>query len=271
MEAAAGIGHGKVFHRVGEELARSRWSGQAPWDALTTLADEVGVPRTGRPGRHHAPVRRAPRCTATLRAHPRRCAPPCTSRARRTSCPNGWWCPASLLGVVFIALLVTARLRLLTSLTSAYNPTQPREETHVDRPPCETTFLLIKAWLDLAPRRALGSVSAEQAVITAAAVVLRSPSRSAPRSPRTPRAGSPPSVNAGVGEGSQVLPRRRAAVPRRSSWSSWSLLLLILFSGVQGGVLPPAHRAGDGPGGRPRSRPPERHPRLGNLRSDWRS
>ncbi len=44
MEVAAGIGHSWVFRRIGEELARSRWSGQPPWDALTTLADDLGVP-----------------------------------------------------------------------------------------------------------------------------------------------------------------------------------------------------------------------------------
>ena len=45
MEVAAGIGHSWVFRRVGEELARSRWSGQAPWDALTALAAAVAADR----------------------------------------------------------------------------------------------------------------------------------------------------------------------------------------------------------------------------------
>jgi hypothetical protein len=42
MEAAAEIGDSWVFRRLGEELARSRWSGQAPWEALHGLADELG-------------------------------------------------------------------------------------------------------------------------------------------------------------------------------------------------------------------------------------
>lgn len=44
MELAAQVGRNWVFRRVGEELARSRWSGVAPWDALHALADELGLP-----------------------------------------------------------------------------------------------------------------------------------------------------------------------------------------------------------------------------------
>ncbi len=44
MEQAAEVGDSWVFQRIGEELARSRWSGVAPWDALHALADELGLP-----------------------------------------------------------------------------------------------------------------------------------------------------------------------------------------------------------------------------------
>jgi len=44
MENAAQIGDSWVFRRLREELGRSRWSGQAPWDALSSLADELGLP-----------------------------------------------------------------------------------------------------------------------------------------------------------------------------------------------------------------------------------
>lgn len=44
LENAAEIGDSWVFQRLREELGRSRWSGQAPWDALTSLADELGLP-----------------------------------------------------------------------------------------------------------------------------------------------------------------------------------------------------------------------------------
>ncbi|MGB8021967.1 MAG: type II secretion system F family protein [Candidatus Nanopelagicales bacterium] len=119
MEIAAGIGHSWVFRRVGEELARSRWSGQAPWDALTELADDLGVPELADladimrlSGEEGAQV------YATLRAR---------STAMRTAMLTGeqgkanevserMVVPGSLLGAVFIALLVTpALLRLLTS------------------------------------------------------------------------------------------------------------------------------------------------------------
>lgn len=44
LQNAAQIGDSWVFQRLREELGRSRWSGEAPWDALTELADELGLP-----------------------------------------------------------------------------------------------------------------------------------------------------------------------------------------------------------------------------------
>ena len=44
MELAAEVGDSWVFRRLSEELARSRWNGKAPWDALNALADELGLP-----------------------------------------------------------------------------------------------------------------------------------------------------------------------------------------------------------------------------------
>ncbi|WP_232550070.1 type II secretion system F family protein [Propioniciclava soli] len=44
MERAAQVGDSWVFRRLREELGRSRWSGQAPWDALDDLSDELGLP-----------------------------------------------------------------------------------------------------------------------------------------------------------------------------------------------------------------------------------
>lgn len=43
LEAAASVGSSWVFTRVSEELARSRWSGQPPWDALKELSDQLGI------------------------------------------------------------------------------------------------------------------------------------------------------------------------------------------------------------------------------------
>ena len=44
MEAAAEVGDSWVFSRLSEELARTRWSGQPPWEALHALGDELGLP-----------------------------------------------------------------------------------------------------------------------------------------------------------------------------------------------------------------------------------
>ena len=119
MEAAAGIGHSWVFTRLSEELARSRWSGEPPWHALTALAHELGLPELADladimrlSGEEGAQV------YATLRAR---------SSAMRTAILTGeqgkanevserMVVPGSLLGVVFIALLLTpALLRLFTA------------------------------------------------------------------------------------------------------------------------------------------------------------
>lgn len=119
MEVAAGIGHSWVFTRLSEELARSRWSGEPPWDALTALAQELGLPELADladimrlSGEEGAQV------YATLRAR---------SSAMRTAILTGeqgkanevserMVVPGSLLGVVFIALLLTpALLRLFTA------------------------------------------------------------------------------------------------------------------------------------------------------------
>jgi hypothetical protein len=43
MESAAAIGDSWPFRRITEELARSRWSGVAPWDALGRLAVGLGL------------------------------------------------------------------------------------------------------------------------------------------------------------------------------------------------------------------------------------
>lgn len=45
LEAAAAVGgQSWVFQRISQELARTRWSGVPPWDALSDLADELNLP-----------------------------------------------------------------------------------------------------------------------------------------------------------------------------------------------------------------------------------
>lgn len=47
MELAAEVGDSWVFQRLREELARARWSGTPPWDSLTELSVELGLPELG--------------------------------------------------------------------------------------------------------------------------------------------------------------------------------------------------------------------------------
>lgn len=113
MEASAEIGDSWVFMRLSEELSRSRWSGLPPWDALHALAEELGLPELDDfadimrlSGEEGASV------YATLRAR---------SGAMRTAMLNNELAeanavgermsiPGSLLGVVFMALLVAPSL-----------------------------------------------------------------------------------------------------------------------------------------------------------------
>ena len=119
MEAAAEVGDSWVFTRLSEELTRSRWSGLPPWDALHTLAEELGLPELDDfaaimrlSGEEGAGV------YATLRAR---------SAAMRTAMLNDELAqanavgermsmPGSLLGVIFMALLVApSLLRMFTN------------------------------------------------------------------------------------------------------------------------------------------------------------
>lgn len=117
MEVAAAIGDSWVFRRLREELAFSGWSGEAPWDALTRLAHELGVPELAEladiirlSGEEGAQIH------AQLRAR---------SAAMRTAMLNAelthantvgekMTIPMSILGLVFLLILVApAILRVL--------------------------------------------------------------------------------------------------------------------------------------------------------------
>jgi hypothetical protein len=120
MEAAAEVGDSWVFQRLNEELTRSRWSGLPPWEALHTLADELGLPELDDfadimrlSGEEGASV------YASLRAR---------SAAMRTAMLNDeiaqanavgerMTIPGSFLGVIFMALLVAPSLLRMFSST----------------------------------------------------------------------------------------------------------------------------------------------------------
>lgn len=44
LEIAATVGDSWVFARIAQELARSGWAGQTPWDALHNLGGQLGLP-----------------------------------------------------------------------------------------------------------------------------------------------------------------------------------------------------------------------------------
>ena len=47
LEIAATVGDSWVFTRISQELARSGWAGQTPWEALHNLGDQLGLPALG--------------------------------------------------------------------------------------------------------------------------------------------------------------------------------------------------------------------------------
>ncbi len=113
MEVAAAVGDSWVFRRLEEELARSRWSGQAPWDALHALGDELGLPElddfadimrlSGEQGAQiygNLRARSASMRSATLNAE----------LAKANEVGERMTIPMSLLGVIFLAILVAPSL-----------------------------------------------------------------------------------------------------------------------------------------------------------------
>lgn len=117
METAAGMGDTWVFGRIGEELARSRWSGQAPWDALHVLSEDIGLPELD----DLADIMRlsgegGAQVYATLRARSAalRDAMLRAEQAKANAANERMTMPASLLGVIFLAILLgPALMRLM--------------------------------------------------------------------------------------------------------------------------------------------------------------
>jgi len=120
MEAAAVVGDSWVFRRLSEELNRSRWSGQPPWDALHALAEELGLPELDDfadimrlSGEEGASV------YANLRARSAamRAAMLSDEISEANAVGERMTIPGSLLGVIFMALLVAPSLLRMFSST----------------------------------------------------------------------------------------------------------------------------------------------------------
>jgi pilus assembly protein TadC len=117
MEAAAVVGDTWVFQRLAEELARSRWSGVPPWDALEALAEDLGLPELDDVAdilRMSGTEGAAIYDTLSARSAGMRSAILTTDLAEANAVGERLSIPGSLLGVVFMALLLApALLRML--------------------------------------------------------------------------------------------------------------------------------------------------------------
>jgi len=121
MEVAAEVGDSWVFRRLGEELARTRWSGLTPWDALHGLADELGLPELDDladimrlSGEEGAQIYRSLRA----RSAGMRTAMLTSEKAKANEIGEKMSIPMSLLGVIFLAILVApALLRVIGGTT----------------------------------------------------------------------------------------------------------------------------------------------------------
>lgn len=117
MEVAATTGDSWVFQRISEALARSRWEGQAPWDALHALSEELGLPElddladimrlSGEGAQVYSNLRAR---SASLRG-----AMLNEELAKANATNQRMRIPQSLLGVVFIGLLIGPSLLRVTA------------------------------------------------------------------------------------------------------------------------------------------------------------
>ena len=120
MESAAEVGDSWVFTRLSEELTRSRWSGQPPWDALHALSDEFGLPELN----DFADIMRlageegaAVYTNLRARSAAMRTAMLNDELAEANAVGERMTIPGSLLGVIFMALLVAPSLLRMFSNT----------------------------------------------------------------------------------------------------------------------------------------------------------
>jgi len=112
MELAAEVGDSWVFQRIGEELARSRWSGLAPWDALNALSDELGLPELDDLADIMRLSKEGSQVYSNLRARSGalRSAMLNEELSKANATGERMSMPMSLLGVVFMAILVAPQL-----------------------------------------------------------------------------------------------------------------------------------------------------------------
>jgi Flp pilus assembly protein TadB len=119
MELAANVGDSWPFRRIGEELARSRFSGQQPWDALHQLADQLAITDLDDLadimrlcGEEGAPVYD----TLRARSAASRNALLTNDLAEANEVGERMFIPASITAVIFLAILIVPAIaRLFTA------------------------------------------------------------------------------------------------------------------------------------------------------------
>ena len=113
LRAAAEVGDTWVFKRIERELRRARYMTRAPWESLHALADELGIPelddladimqQSGQDGSQIYTNLRA-------RAAALRSAMLSAEVGKANAASERMYIPASLLGVVFMGILVAPSL-----------------------------------------------------------------------------------------------------------------------------------------------------------------
>ncbi|GAA5122578.1 hypothetical protein GCM10023339_41170 [Alloalcanivorax gelatiniphagus] len=118
LAVAAEVGDSWVFKRIATELRRARYASRAPWESLHALSDELGVPELD----DLADIMQqssqdGTQIYASLRARAAalRSAMLSAEVGKANSASERMYIPASLLGVVFMAILITPALLRFTT------------------------------------------------------------------------------------------------------------------------------------------------------------
>ena len=110
---AAEVGDSWVFRQIGQELARSRYNGQPPWDSLSALSEDLGLPELA----DVADIMRLANDESSevyrqlrARSASARSALLSSELAQAGVVEERMYLPASFLGLVFLALLMAPPL-----------------------------------------------------------------------------------------------------------------------------------------------------------------
>ncbi len=118
LAVAADVGDSWVFTRIATELRRARYASRAPWESLHDLSDELGVPELDdladimqQSSQDGAQIYTNLRARATAL----RSAMLSAEIGKANAASERMYIPASLLGVVFMAILITPALLRFTA------------------------------------------------------------------------------------------------------------------------------------------------------------